>query len=143
MPTTPRSVLALDVGSKRIGVAVASMIARLPRPLVTLNATDRRLFTTLESIIQSENVGRLVIGLPRGMEGQQTAQTESTLEFTKLLKTHFDMPIDMQDEALTSQHAENELQSRGKPYQPGDIDALAATYILSDWFAEHTELANT
>jgi putative Holliday junction resolvase len=142
MPTTPRSVLALDVGSKRVGVAVASLVARLPRPLVTLNATDAQLLSTLEDIIKDENVGRLVVGLPRGMEGQQTAQTESTLRFSERLKTRFDMPIDMQDEALTSKHAEQELQNRDKPYQPGDIDALAATYILEDWFSEHTELAN-
>ena len=142
MPTTPRSVLALDVGSKRIGVAIASLIARLPRPLITLNATDAQLLSTLEDIIADENVGRLVVGLPRGMEGQQTSQTESTLRFSERLKTRFDMPIDMQDEALTSKHAEEELQSRDKPYKPGDIDALAATYILEDWFSEHTKAAN-
>jgi putative Holliday junction resolvase len=140
MPIIPRSVLALDVGSKRIGVAVATLIARLPCPLITLLANDTKLMSTLETIIQDENVERLVIGLPRGMEGQQTAQTVSTLKFTELLKAHFDIPIDMQDEALTSKHAEQELQNRRKPYQPGDIDALAATYILDDWFKEHQEL---
>jgi putative Holliday junction resolvase len=142
MPTTPRSVLALDVGSKRVGVAVASLIARLPRPLVTLKATDAKLLSTLEQIIMDENVGRLVVGLPRGMEGQQTAQTESTLRFREQLKSRFDMPIDMQDEALTSKHAEEELKKRDKPYALGDIDALAATYILEDWFSEHTEVAS-
>ncbi len=45
----------------------------------------------------------------------------------------------MQDEAVTSKHAEAELESRGKPYERGDIDALAATYILQDWLAENPE----
>ena len=137
MPITPKSVLGLDVGSKRVGVAVASLVARLPRPLVTLDATDDSLLSELGAIIRNEEVGRLVVGLPRGMEGQQTAQTEYSLQFTKNLQAHFDLPIDMQDEALTSKHAEAELQKRGKPYKPGDIDALAATYILEDWFKEH------
>jgi putative transcription antitermination factor YqgF len=74
------------------------------------------------------------------MEGQSTAQTESTLRFTKTLQEHFDLPIDMQDEALTSVRAEEELQERGKAYSPGDIDALAATYILEDWLAARKEL---
>jgi putative Holliday junction resolvase len=142
MPTIPKSVLALDVGSKRVGVAVASLVARLPRPLVTLPASDTELLPALEALIRDEDVGRLVVGLPRGMEGQQTAQTDSTLRFSELLKAHFDLPIDYQDEALTSRHAEQELEKRGKPYKPGDIDALAATYILEDWFAEHKELTH-
>jgi putative Holliday junction resolvase len=141
MPTTPRSVLALDVGTKRIGVAVASLIARLPQPLVTLGADEAELFPQLGAIIQREDVGQLVVGLPRGLEGQETAQTESTRRFIEQLKTHVDLPIDMQDEALTSKKAEAELEKRGKPYQLGDIDALAATYILEDWFAVQKEYA--
>jgi putative Holliday junction resolvase len=140
VPAPLRSVLALDVGSKRVGVAVASLQARLPRPLVTLQVTDDGLLPALEALVRSEDVGRLVVGLPRGMEGQQTAQTEYTLRFSKTLQEHFDLPIDMQDEALTSIRAEEELQKRGKPYKPADIDALAATYILEDWLAQHQEL---
>ena len=45
----------------------------------------------------------------------------------------------MQDEALTSHHAEEELEARGKPYERGDIDALAATYIVQDWLDGHPE----
>ena len=140
MPALLKSVLALDVGSKRIGVAVASLQARLPHPLVTLEATDDGLLPALEALVKSEDVGRLVVGLPRGMAGQSTAQTESTLRFSKTLQEHFDLPIDMQDEALTSVRAEEELQERGKAYSPGDIDALAATYILEDWLAARKEL---
>jgi RNase H-fold protein (predicted Holliday junction resolvase) len=47
----------------------------------------------------------------------------------------------MQDEAVTSKRAEAELEARGKPYQRGDIDALAATYILEDFLAGHREPA--
>jgi putative Holliday junction resolvase len=142
MPAVPKSVLALDVGSKRVGVAVASLSARLPRPLATLQVTDDGLLPALEDLVKNEDVGRLVVGLPRGMEGQSTAQTESTLRFSKELQEHFDLPIDMQDEALTSVHAEEELQKRGKPYKPSDIDALAATYILEDWLSAHKELTS-
>jgi len=140
MPKLLKSVLALDVGSKRVGVAVASAQARLPRPLTTLDAEENTLLSNLEDIIKTEDVGRLVVGLPRGLAGQHTAQTEFTLRLKETLQAHFDLPIDMQDEALTSKRAEEELQTRGKPYQKGDIDALAATYILEDWLSAHEEL---
>jgi putative Holliday junction resolvase len=138
MPTTPRSILALDVGSKRIGVAVASLIARLPHPLTTLSTADNIPYE-LAAIIKREDIERLVVGLPRGLDGQETAQTKAVLDFTQDLKTQLNLPIDMQDEALTSKKAEAELEQRGKPYQPGDVDALAATYILEDWFAGQKE----
>lgn len=140
MPTVPKTVIALDVGSQRIGVAIASLEARLPRPLLTLTATDNDLQEQLQAIIEREAVGHIVVGLPRGMAGQQTAQTESTLQFAENLKNQLRIPIDMQDESVTSKQAEAELESRGKPYQRGDIDALAATYILEDWLAGHTEV---
>ena len=134
MPAT-NSILGLDVGGKRVGVAVASLSARLPRPLVTLERNDG-FFDGLGDIIKAEGAEALVVGLPRGMEGQHTAQTAEAETFARSLSGHFGLPVHMQDEALTSKHAEAELEARGKPYVRGDIDALAATYILQDWLAE-------
>ncbi len=139
MTKIPSSVLALDVGAKRIGVAVASFVARLPHPLITLNATDENFFAALESIVEVENVTVIVVGFPRGMQGQHTAQTTAIEEFVAELRTHFALPIHFQDEALTSKHARAELEARGKPYDKGDVDALAATYILEDWLIENKE----
>lgn len=138
MLTTHKSVLGLDVGNKRIGIAVASLAARLPRPLVTLEWNDT-FFKALDDIIQAEDAGTLVVGLPRSLEGEHTDQTNTVEAFAEELRKHSGMPVDMQDEALTSRHAEAELEERGKPYERGDIDALAATYILQDWLAEHQE----
>lgn len=138
MLTAHKSVLGLDVGNKRIGIAVASLAARLPRPLVTLEWNDD-FFKALDDIIRSEDAGALVVGLPRNLEGEHTGQTKAVESFTDKLREHSDLPVDLQDEALTSKHAEDELEARGKPYQRGDIDALAATYILQDWLSEHPE----
>jgi putative Holliday junction resolvase len=136
MAATNSSVLALDVGSKRIGVAATSLIARLPHPVSTL-ANDDNFFEALKEIISQEDAGILVVGLPRGMQGQDTDQTRAVETFANQLKQQIDLPIHMQDEAVTSEKAEAELKSRGKPYQKSDIDALAATYILDDWLANH------
>jgi putative Holliday junction resolvase len=138
MLTAHKSVLGLDVGNKRIGIAVASLAARLPRPLVTLEWNDN-FFKVLDDIIEKEDAGALVVGLPRNLEGEHTGQTKATETFMEKLQKHSGLPVDMQDEALTSKYAEAELEKRGKPYARGDIDALAATYILQDWLDSHPE----
>jgi len=135
MSLPPTAILALDVGSKRVGVAIASLAAQLPRPLITLHR-DETLFPTLQTIAEVENVSKLIVGFPRGMQGQHTKQTEAIEDFVRELKQHFALPVVMQDEALTSKHAEDELRARGKPFEREDIDSLAATYILEDYLRE-------
>jgi putative Holliday junction resolvase len=110
------------------------MAARLPRPLATLEQGDS-LLDKLEELVKDEDAGVLVVGLPRGLEGQHTAQTAEAERFAESLKERFGLPVHMQDEAVTSRQAEAELKARGKPYDKGDIDALAATYILQDWLS--------
>jgi putative Holliday junction resolvase len=134
-----KSIVGLDVGNKRIGVALASLSARLPQPLSTL-PWDDNFFSKLEGVIEKEAVGALVVGLPRGLQGQHTAQTQAVESFVEELRQRISLPIHMQDEALTSQHAEAELQARGKVYDRAAIDALAATYILGDFLTEHPVL---
>ncbi len=141
MPAIPSNILALDVGAKRVGVAIASLEARLPRPLTTL-VRDDGFVSRLKALVETEHVSRLVVGLPRGLEGQATEQTAATESFITELKRQFELPIVMQDEALTSKIAEAELQARGKDYEKGEIDALAATYILDDFLkAEREQVA--
>lgn len=132
-------VLALDVGSKRVGVAIASTAARLPRPLTTLDA-GANLLDRLQYIINDEAVEAIVVGLPRGLSGQSTAQTAAVETFTDQLRRRFDkLPIYFQDEALTSQQAETELRSRKTAYNKAEVDSLAAVYILEDWLAGQTK----
>ena len=130
------SVLALDVGGKRVGLALASLVARLPSPFMTLTYDDN-FFAALTKIIRSENVSQLVVGLPRGLEGQATSQTAEVKAFVEELRRQVSVPIDLQDEAVTSKQAEAELVARGKNYAKTDIDSLAANYILQDWLAEN------
>ena len=130
------SIIALDVGDKRIGVALASHQARIASPLVTLT-NDETFIAALSKIIEENEVGGIVVGLPRGMDGQETNQTKSVREFAKKLHGAINLPLYWQDEAVTSINAEAELRRRGKAYTKGDIDALAATVILEDYLHEH------
>lgn len=141
MPT-PSNILALDVGDKRVGVAIATSVARLPRPLTTLQRGDDFL-EQLRHIIQAEDIGELVIGLPRGLDGQSTSQTAATESFVDQLRAELDLPVHLQDEALTSKQAEAELKSRGAEHQKADIDSLAATYILEDFLNSYNKVNGT
>lgn len=137
--TQTSSVIALDVGEKRIGVASASVAAMLPHPLMTISRSEQTMHDIVQ-LVQEQRAVAIVIGLPRGLDGQDTAQTRTVEQFGHELEQHLNIPLYWQDEALTSRQAEEELQTRGKPYQKGDIDALAATYILEDFLREHREL---
>lgn len=125
------SLLALDVGTVRIGVAVASTIARLPRPLTTLLADDDPI-AKIAQLIKQESVVGLVVGRPRNLNGESTAQTAHAEAFAEQLKA-LGLPVFLQDEALTSRKAEAELEARGKMFTKADVDALAAAFILEDF----------
>ena len=133
-----KSIVSLDVGAKRIGVAIASTAAGLPQPLKTLDHGPD-ILEQLQKLFAEESAVAVVLGLPRGLDGQHTAQTEAVEAFGEQLKPLAGVPLHWQDEAVTSRQAEEELKSRGKPYTKGDIDALSATYILEDFLRDHPE----
>lgn len=138
MNQTKKSLIALDVGAKRIGVAVAERGVGFASPLTTLNHT-KNIFVELTTLIRENQVTTVIVGYPRGMEGQPTDQTKSTEQFVQDLKDYVSIPIEWQDETLTSVKAEAELTARhkGGMYNKADVDALAATYILEDYITEH------
>lgn len=129
------SIIALDVGNKRIGVALAQGPVGIPRPLVTVDRENA--LEELAAIIQKYEGNILVIGLPRNLSGESTAQTKAVEAFGDELQTMTGLPVHWQDEAVTSKQAEAELQARRKPYRKEDIDALAATYILEDFLRSY------
>lgn len=126
------TILALDVGGVRIGLALASKQARIASPHGFI-ANDVQATQALRKLCQEKGVTQLVIGLPRGLEGQRTGQTVAVEEYGADIAQSLGLPLAWQDEAVTSVRAEEELEHRGKPYEKGDIDALAATYILEDY----------
>lgn len=139
--TQTSTILALDVGERRIGVARASAVAKLPSPLKTIH-NEPEVLSEISNLIKEQNAIALVLGLPRGLNGQETKQTEIVNKFAERLKKNIKIPIYFQDEALTSKQAETELQNRQVSYNKGAIDELAAVYILNDFLAEHKELSD-
>jgi putative Holliday junction resolvase len=134
MPTNQgSSVLALDTGRKRVGVAIASLTARLPRPLTTLRTNDR-LIANIKALIEAENVTEVVVGLPRNLSGDGTSQTDHARQFGQLLRDELLVPVYFQDEALTTKKALAELRVRKKRRNSSVTpDSLAAVYILEGY----------
>ncbi len=130
------TVLALDIGTKKIGIARANLIARIAEPLITL-PNDQSFNSRLATIIADQDACLLVVGLPRGLNGQDTKQTEYVRRFLDELPS--DIPVHLQDEALTSVKAEQHLARQKKGYQKQDIDAQAATIILEDYLMEYAK----
>lgn len=129
-------LLALDVGSKRIGVAIADAQTPFARPLTTLDQSAE-VVADITDLVRQYQVAVVVVGLPRNLQGEPTKQTKAVEDFAASLGGYLSVPIAWQDEALTSVKAEDELAARGKAYNKSDVDALAATYILEDYIAEH------
>ena len=130
-------VLALDVGERRIGVAIASSLARLPAPLMTIDrnvSTD--VYEGIKKLVEEQQAETIVVGLPRGLDGQETGQTLVARNFAHELSQVVKVPVVLQDEAGTSIEAERLLKERGKNYEKADIDAEAATLILRDYLNE-------
>lgn len=127
MAAEPEYILAVDYGEKRVGLAIAHTVARLPRPLTTLPNTPR-LVDEIRAVVEREGVKLVLVGLPRGMDGGYTAQTKAAAAFQKSLGTELHVPVEAADETLTSVDAEAVLA--GKTFAKGEVDALAAAYIL-------------
>ena len=126
-----KSLLGLDVGGARIGVARAGSIARIPEalPAVSVNGEE---VAAIQALVERHQIDVIVLGLPRSLEGNETDQTREIYSFAESLKK-LELPLHFQDEAVTSKQAEAELKERKKPYSKGDIDSLAAVYILEDF----------
>lgn len=125
--------LGVDVGNRRVGVASASLIARLPSPLVTIDRKDNDAVTEIVRLVGSEGAEVVVVGLPRDMNGRETEQTLISKEFASQLSDKLEIPVVMQDEAGTSIEAESRLKLRGVNFSKGDVDSEAAAIILDDY----------
>lgn len=127
------SLVCLDVGEKRIGVAIADTAVRIAIPYDTIEVNGDEVKEIAEIVVR-EKAPVIVVGYPRNQQGEATHQTEFAENFAAQLTDI--AKVEFQDESLTSVLAENRLKSRKKPYQKGDIDKEAAAIILQDYLEQ-------
>lgn len=133
LPTTGR-VLGLDVGEKRIGVAVSDDGQILSSPLGMVEQ-GKRSIDELRRIVRETGAIGVVAGLPTGMSGREGAQAAETRRFADAVALTLGLPLFYWDERLTSSQAERMLIEAGMNRKDlrGQIDALAASLMLQSF----------
>lgn len=134
-PEAPRvtRILAVDHGSRRIGLAVTDELGVTAQGLPTLHcSTKRNDFDHLRRAIKQYNVAEIVVGLPLRMSGEQGTQSEKVEAFAEELRARFKLPVHLFDERLTSVEAnrlldETDISDRRRKQV---VDRLAAVLIL-------------
>ena len=135
-PQPSGRVLGLDVGSRRIGLAVSDPLGITAQGLETIQRKNKRLdLAELEKVILAYEVGEMVVGYPLRMSGAEGIQAEKMQVFAEELRRRFKLPVHLWDERLTSAQAnrllretEMSIQRRGQV-----VDQMAAVLILQNW----------
>jgi putative Holliday junction resolvase len=138
-------VLGLDVGSRRIGVAVSDPLGITAQGLQTLQRRNKRYdFEQLQHVIQEYDVREIVVGLPLRMSGAEGIQSDKMQVFAEDLRKRFRLPVHLWDERLTSAEANRllretdlSIEKRGKA-----VDRMAAVLILQGWMEQRTAAAS-
>jgi putative pre-16S rRNA nuclease len=133
--TTGR-VLGLDVGSKRIGMAVSDPLGITAQGIETLHRKNKRLdFEHLKEVIGKHEITEIVVGYPLRMSGEQGFQAEKMQHFAEELRERFQLPVHLWDERLTSSQANRLLRETDMSIKRrGEVvDQMAAVLILQSW----------
>jgi putative Holliday junction resolvase len=127
-------VMGLDVGGKRIGVAVSDELGLIATPVgfVTRGARDR---DELRKLVARWGVARLVVGLPTGLSGREGPQAAEVRAFADALAADLGLPLDYWDERLTTAIAERALieSGRRRERRKEQVDAVAAAIMLQSY----------
>lgn len=125
--------LGIDFGLKRIGLALSDPDGLMAFPFQTLvRSSLSHDLQQLETLIFKEQVKALVVGLPLGLDGQETLTTRQAKNFANKLAARTSLPLHLVNEALTSSQAEEELKAAGLPPEKRKavLDQQAAVIIL-------------
>lgn len=127
--------LGLDIGEKRIGVAISDETRTLARPLLTLTrASKKEDFARLATVCREQQIEKIVAGLPKTLRNEEGPQARRVRRYADELQAALGLPIDFWDERFSSVDAEERLAaSSRKPRRKGDIDSAAAAIILQEY----------
>jgi putative holliday junction resolvase len=129
-------ILALDHGTKRIGLAISDETALIAQPLEYFPAEPRDEFLRrLKEVIDTKTVGEIVVGLPRNMDGTYGPAAEKVREFVAALRESVSVPIKTWDERLTTVQAHRALIETGmrREKRRERVDQTAAALLLQSF----------
>ena len=126
-------LMGLDVGNRRIGVAVSDGLGLIAQPVLTLiRKRPREDLRSLARLVRKYSCTEIVIGNPLHLSGNQSHQAEKTQAFAQLLADETKLPVHLWDERLTTTEAHRILYESGRPRTEhrGLVDQVAAVIIL-------------
>ena len=129
-------VLALDLGKRRIGVAVSDLLGLTAQGLATLERTNiREDLARLARLVEEKEVSLIVVGNPIHMSGREGRQAEWAKEFGERLRKHTGLPVRYWDERLTSAEAQRVLRASGisSRKRARAVDRLSAVLLLESY----------
>ena len=140
-------IIGLDVGERRIGVAVSDPTGTLARPVRALRTTGldgdalQISLTEILRLTADDPLEAIVVGLPRRLDGSPNEMTPRIERFAARLRERAGLAVILQDERLTSVEAESRLAGREKHWRARkeQLDAAAAAVILQDYLDAHAE----
>jgi putative holliday junction resolvase len=129
-------VMGLDVGDRRIGVAVSDELALTAQPVLTLVRSNRRHdLNSIERLIRKYHCSAIVVGNPLYMSGDQSPQAEKVQAFAQMLRDETGLPVHLWDERLTTTEAHRHLHAAGRAGSEhrAVVDQVAAVLILESY----------
>ncbi|MCT8703834.1 Holliday junction resolvase RuvX [Glaesserella parasuis] len=136
-----QTVLAFDFGTNSIGCAVGQSITGTAQGLPAFKAQDGiPNWEQIGKVIAQWQPDLLVVGLPLNMDGTEQPLTQRAKKFANRLNGRFNLPVELQDERLTTVEAKSEIFTRGgfKALKKGKVDAISACLILESWFEQQS-----
>ena len=133
-------ILALDLGTKRIGVAISDELGMLAHPYDVWSWKNiNHLINQLDLIIKDKIISKLVVGVPWTLKGTASAKTEEVLDIIDALKESLNISVIKIDERLTSKMAQDSLKMMGKKpsRHKSKIDQISAVIILQSYLDSH------
>ncbi len=135
-PSSSGRVMALDLGDKRIGIAVSDLTRSIARPLTVILRKSRRAdFEKIMQLIGKQDVQLVIVGLPTLPSGEEGSRARWTTDYSQDLARHVDVSVQLWDESFSTADAIEILRLQGKdPRRHRDrIDAIAAAVILQSY----------
>ena len=131
-----RTLLGFDFGMKNIGIAVGQELTATANPLTAIKARDGIPdWSHIEKLLKEWQPDLLIVGLPLNMDGTEQEMTAAAKRFGNRLNGRFNIPVEWQEERLTTYEALDQMGIRSKmdSRQRSDVDQLSAQLILQSW----------
>ncbi|MBI2895046.1 MAG: Holliday junction resolvase RuvX [Deltaproteobacteria bacterium] len=127
-------ILGVDLGEKRVGVALSDETGTIASPLGVIERVgDRTLVIDLKRLVREHGVGSVVVGLPVHMDGREGPEAEHARKVAALLSEKAGVPVELWDERLSTVQAQRAVRASGKRRRRPPIDAVAAALILQSF----------